>query len=185
MSQPRRRRRRRRRGPPRTGDQQREQAVRREQASQEPGSQRRSRRRRGRRGKTQESKSPPLSEDLVRALPKEKPATLSAPEDGQTLEGLIGDLQSVWGVPQYPQEYRITVKIQEDRDRSDQSVVVEDEAEPSDGGRAPGDRDVVVREKAPAAPLMRNRGDGGATREKAPRRRRRRRRGGGSGSGSG
>ncbi|HWL66141.1 MAG TPA: hypothetical protein VNP73_09230 [Actinomycetota bacterium] len=118
----------------------------------------------------------------MRALPRERPATLSAPEDGQKLEELIGDLQSVWGVPQYPQEYRITVKVQEDRDRSEPAMVVEDQSDSSDQGRGPGDSDVVVREKAPAAPLMRNRGGGdGVKREKAPRRRRRRRKGGGSG----
>jgi hypothetical protein len=190
MSQPRRRRRRRRRSGG-TGEQPKQsgkQQIRRESARQDAPPQRRTRRRRGRRGKQAESRSPSSSEDLVRALPKERPASLSLPPDGQSLDEIIGELQSVWGVPQYPQEYRITIKIQEDRDRGDQSTVVEELSDPEQG-RAPGDTDVPIREKAPAAPLMRSRsqsGDGGVRREKAPRRRRRsRRRRGGRGGGGG
>ncbi|MFN2595183.1 MAG: hypothetical protein ABR579_09890, partial [Actinomycetota bacterium] len=79
-----------------------------------------SRRRRGRRGRERAAEiqtSPASSEDLVRAAVTERPATLTAPPDGQTLEQVIGDLQSEWGVPQYPQEYRITLKVADERDR--------------------------------------------------------------------
>jgi uncharacterized membrane protein YgcG len=110
---------------------------------------------------------------------------LSAPPDGQDLDEIIGELQSVWGVPQYPQEYRITIKVLEERDgRSEPAtMVVEETPNDTEQGRAPGDTDMPIREKAPAAPLMRSRSQGdGARREKAPRRRRRRK---GSGSGGG
>ena len=182
MSQPRRRRRRRRRSGQST-EQTGKQPVRRETARQEAPPQRRARRRRGRRGKTQDTKSPTSSEDLVRALPKEKPAALSLPPDGQSLDGIIGELQSVWGVPQYPQEYRITIKVAEEREgRGEQAMVVEEISDPEQG-RAPGDTDVPIREKAPAAPLMRTRGQGneGQAQRKRPRRRRRR---GGRGGGA-
>lgn len=188
MSQPRRRRRRRRRsGQP--SEQSGKQGVRRESAKQEAApSQRRARRRRGRRGRQQEPASPTSSEELVRALPKDRPASLSAPPDGQDLDEIIGELQSVWGVPQYPQEYRITVKVLEEREgRGEPAMVVEETPNDKEQGRAPGDTDVPIREKAPAAPLMRSRGqgDGGARRENAPRRRRRRRGRGGGGGGGG
>ena len=189
MSQPRRRRRRRRRSGGQPSEQAGKQGVRRESAKQDASPQRRARRRRGRRGRSQDSSSPSSSEELVRALPKERPTTLSAPPDGQDLDEIIGELQSVWGVPQYPQEYRITIKVHEEREgRGEQAMVVEETPNDKEQGRAPGDTDVPIREKAPAAPLMRSRGqgDGGARREKAPRRRKRRRgRGSGGGGGGG
>ena len=191
MSQPKRRRRRRRKpgGGGQPAEQQQRQSQDRANKPPEQSVNQRRRRRRGRRGRTQDgqSSSPRSSEDLVRALPKERPETLSAPPDGQDLDQIIGELQSVWGVPQYPQEYRITVKIAEDRDsRGEQTAVVEETGE-ADEGRAPGETGAPVREKAPAAPLMRSRSQngGGPQREKAPRRRRRRRRGRGGGGGSG
>ena len=189
MSQPRRRRRRKRRsGQP--SDPNRSQASQgaSQQQKQEQAGSRNRRRRRGRRGRPQDrqSASPTLSEDLVRALPTERPESLSLDPDGQDLDEIIGELQSVWGVPQYPQEYRITVRVAEERDgRSESTVVVEDTKSPNDG-RAPGETSMPIREKAPAAPLMRNRSQGDAgEREKAPRRRRRRRGRGRGGPGSG
>ena len=122
----------------------------------------------------------------MRALPSERPETLSLPPDGQDLDEIIGELQSVWGVPQYPQEYRITVKVAEDRDGRSESTVVVEDPKGANEGRAPGETGMPIREKAPAAPLMRDRGQGAqpGQREKAPRRRRRRnRRGRGGGGG--
>lgn len=109
------------------------------------------RRRRGR-GRSQERRvsSPKSSEDLVRALPRERPETLTAPPDGQTLEGLIGDLQSEYGVPQYPQEYRITVKVAEERDRGERAAPT-DEAGAARPAPAPArDNGGPRREKAPS-----------------------------------
>jgi hypothetical protein len=175
MSQPRRRRRKKRR-PGRTSEQPSQSQSKRAEGLAQPASQqRRPRRRRGRRGKTQprEAASPMSSEDLVRA-PRKRPPRLHAPPDGQTLEGIIGELQSVWGVPQYPQEYRITIKVQEERDqRGEPGLVVQEVAEDPDEGRPPGEG--PIREKAPAAPLLR-----GLDPEREPgrpRKRRRRRRG--------
>lgn len=187
MSQPRRKRRRRGRGG-------QSDAARKQQSSGAPGGNlareqqaatpKKTRRRRGRgRGQPRQPAAAPSSEDLVRALPKDPPATLTAPPDGQSLETIIGELQSDWGVPQYPQEYRLTIKVAEDRDqRADQ---VEDAPRPTP---AREDGDGPRREKAPAAPLMRMRSsDGAASGESATRKRRRgrrRRRRGGSGGGS-
>jgi len=97
--------------------------------------------------------------------------------DGKSLEGVIGELQSEYGVPQYPQEYRITIKIAEGDTRTEAPVAVETTPGP-DVPRASG---APVREKAPAAPLMAR--DGGDGPKRSRRRRRRRRRGGGASSG--
>ena len=158
------------------------QPVTREQAS-AIGRPRRRRRGRSRTGQDRAA-SPKSSEDLVRALPRERPATLTAPPDGQTLETLIGELQSEYGVPQYPQEYRITLRIADERDRADRTAS-EDQAPqpppppPLSGNGAPR------REKAPGMSTS----TGEPAREQAgavPRRRsRRRRRRRGSGGGSG
>ena len=197
MSQPRRRRRRGRRGG--KGSQPQGQSNKetvRETAGGAPAGDRgqarskSSRRRRGRGragGGRQPSGSPKSSEDLVRALPKERPETLTAPPDGQTLEGVIGDLQSTWGVPQYPQEYRIILKVAEEketrsdpgngqspsRSSSDRPVREQASEQPSEQGPR--------REKAPAAPGLTQ----GTQREKAPRKRRRRRKRGGQGGSDG
>ncbi|MDQ3916777.1 MAG: hypothetical protein M3323_15830, partial [Actinomycetota bacterium] len=118
MSQPRRRRRRRRKPsdgqkPRPEGQQVREQAS---QLDSSRSSSTRSRtRRRRRRGGEGQVASPKSSEDLVRALPRERPAELTAPPDGQSLDTIIGELQSNYGVPAYPQEYRITIKVAEDK----------------------------------------------------------------------
>jgi hypothetical protein len=107
------------------------------------------------------------------------------PPDGQDLDEIIGELQSIWGVPQYPQEYRITVRIAEERDGRSESTVVVEDTKGANEGRAPGDAGVPIREKAPAAPVLRERAGNGVQREKAPRRRRRRRGRGGTGAGGG
>jgi hypothetical protein len=193
MSQPRRRRRRRRRGgEPRTDQTAsgREQNQKHENGSQ-PQAQAGKRSRGRRRGRGPRSLerigSPKSSEDLVRAEPRNRPVTLTAQSDGTTLEQVIGELQSTWGVPQYPQEYRITIKIAEEKDARAERVtpmdeVVKDRAEQS---QAPAPAiEGPRREKAPAAPRVRAGGEG-PVRERAPRRRRRgrgrRRKGDGSG----
>lgn len=191
MSQPRRRRRRRRRGGAPADPARKQQAASGQSApaqQQQPGGQKKTRRRRGRgRGQSRQPQAAKSSEDLVRAEPRERPATLTAAPDGQTLEGIIGELQSVWGVPQYPQEYRITIKIAEERDQRP--------SEPEENGRSASDTpprpgDGPRREKAPAAPLMRSRApfDGGSSGDGESKRRRRgrrrRRRGGGGGGAS-
>ncbi|MGH2748696.1 MAG: hypothetical protein ACRDKB_12345 [Actinomycetota bacterium] len=188
MSQPRRRRRRRRRGggsgasgggqPAREPRQQARgtEDGREEGRSAESRSRRRRRRQRG--GKDRQPSSPALSEDLVRAADRKRPETLTAPPDGTTLEQVIGELQSRWGVPQSPQEFRITVKVAEERSaRAPGRGPSSDVQEPDEGERP-------RRERAPAAPRIAS-GDG-SEREPAPGRRkrrgRRRRRRGGSGS---
>lgn len=181
------RRRRRRRKPSAGADGQRRveretpqgQPVAREQAS-AVGRSRRRRRGRSRSGQDRTA-SPKSSEDLVRALPRERPATLTAPPDGQTLEVLIGDLQSEYGVPQYPQEYRITVKVADEKERAERPAA-DDSARPV-SAPSPQGNGGPRREKAPAM------SSGEPAREQAagaPRkrsRRRRRRRGSGGGSG--
>ena len=141
----------------------------------------RRRRGRGRSGGGRRS-SPKSSEDLVRALPKERPETLTAPPDGQTLEGVIGDLQSTWGVPQYPQEYRIVLKVAEEKEsRGDQTNGQGQQrgnrSAPREQAPEEGAEQQPRRERAPAAPGVGSSGQ----REKAPRKRRRRRKRGGQG----
>ncbi|MGH2701363.1 MAG: hypothetical protein ACRDJ2_06245, partial [Actinomycetota bacterium] len=127
MSQQPRRRRRRRRG--RGGGQgskpQQDKAATPQRAgadkSQQPNDQRsgRGRRRRGRRrsrGGGEPSFTPAKSsEDIVRAPKRRRPDTLTLPPDDRRLEDIIGSLQSEMGVPQNPQEYRLTIKIAEER----------------------------------------------------------------------
>lgn len=99
---------------------------------------------------------------------------LTLDPDGQDLDEIIGELQSVWGVPQYPQEYRITIKVAEERGGNHRPKAPKQPASTSSSG--------VQREKASAAPRI-----GGATGSEASqdaplrKRRRRRRKGGGSG----
>ena len=89
--------------------------------SQQPNSERsgRGRRRRGRRrsrGGGERSFTPAKSsEDIVRAPKARRPDTLTLPPDDRRLEDIIGSLQSEMGVPQNPQEYRLTIKIAEER----------------------------------------------------------------------
>jgi hypothetical protein len=173
MSPPRRRRRRRGRGEQAEAPAQRAQGQPQKENAREQAPRSRSRgRRKGRGSARRESSSPFLSEDLVRALPKERPASLTGPPDGQTLEALIGDLQSEWGVPQYPQEYRITIKVADERDaRTERPVGVP--VEPNGKNQQTGDAPAAPkRERAPAAPRV----VASAEREAAPKRRRGRRR---------
>ena len=106
------------------------------------------------------------------------------PPDDRKLEDIIGSLQSEMGVPQNPQEYRLTVKIAEERDNSNRSHKPPEVKAPN--GETDGK---PRREKAPAAPSVG--GDDASAaqqREKAPsrkRRSRRRRRGGRGGGSSG
>ena len=153
MSPPRRRRRRRGRGEqpeaPRSAPKVRPSPIVDERAGIQPRS--RGRRRRPGHRQAQEWIPVPIRGPR-RAAPKERPASLSGPPDGQTLEKLIGDLQSEWGVPQYPQEYRITIKVADERDvRSDRSSSPEPAApSPQTGPAQPGPK----RERAPAAPRV-------------------------------
>ena len=162
MSQPRRRRRNRRRRPGGANRQNKREAVEQSRSGgEEEGTQEQSSRSRrsgrGRRGRTRardaRTASPKSSEDLVRGDPKRPPAQLTRPHDGTTLEQVIGELQSSWGVPQHPQEYRITLKVAEERGEKAPQVT-EERADPpavdsptSDGGKP-------RREKAPAAPRI-------------------------------
>jgi hypothetical protein len=144
------------------------------------------RRRRGRSRSGQErTASPKSSEDLVRALPRERPTTLTAPPDGQTLETLIGELQSEYGVPQYPQEYRITLKVADDKDRSERPAPEDPGAAPPPPAQANGG---PRREKAPAMSSAPGEGareqPAGPSRKRSRRRRRRRGSGGGGGAGA-
>jgi hypothetical protein len=123
------------------------------------------------------------SEDLVRGPVKERPAVLMREPDGTTLEQLIGELQSNWGVPEFPQEFRITVKVAEDREsRGERTVELAEDLQDPEESPPPEDEGRPRREKAPAAPRI---GTGGTEREQAPagRRRGRRRRRGGRGKG--
>jgi len=114
------------------------------------------------------------------------PDVLTGPPDGTTLEQLIGELQSDWGVPQSPQEFRITLKVAEERQSRGARVAeveeVREESEPraEAASDTPGDEQ-PRREKAPAAPRLGAEGDAPAGDRPTSRRRkrsRRRRRGG-------
>ena len=183
MSQPRRRRRRRRRGAgagsdePRADHQSRsgpEQAA----AAGAGSSRRRRRRRRGSARTVPETPSSGSSADIFRPN-RITPEVVGAPPDGRTLEAVIGDLQSEWGVPQHPQEYRITLKVSEEREVHGERVAAVEEVreEPRKSGQP-------RREKAPAAPRIGAPAASGSEEAASPARRRRgrrrRRRGGGT-----
>lgn len=175
------RRRRRRRGPAQGAPRQESQDAHRDQV--QPARRRRRRGRRGREAAQAQPTSPASSEDLVRALPRERPEALTAPPDGTTMEEVIGSLQSEWGVPQYPQEYRLTLKVAEEREpRAEKTVSAEDGVKDAAAdAQAPDIEGAPRREKAPS---LRAATGGKPIREAAPRRRRRggrrrRRRGGG------
>jgi hypothetical protein len=121
-----------------------------------------------------------LSEDLVRAEKRPRPKELTGPHDGTMLEEVIGDLQSTWGVPQHPQEYRLVLKVPEKGDNGRQAAVATEEAvDPPDEQT---DADKPRREKAPAAPRIGGSGDGksptGPSRRRRGRRRRKKGKGG-------
>jgi hypothetical protein len=182
MSQPRRRRRRRRKPggegaqKPRPDGQQAGQV--REQASDLDGSRgassRSRNRRRRRRGAGPGVGSPKSSEDLVRALPKDRPAQLTAPPDGQSLDKIIGELQSNYGVPAYPQEYRITIKVADEKGSTGGGG-----SQPAPPKVVPAPEGAPKREKAPAAPRVDADGSDEAPGAERPgkRKRSRRRRG--------
>lgn len=183
MSPPRRKRRRRRRGggTERAGQQEQPRPAGEQPKSQANPKSRGRRRRRGRRGRTERPPvSPGSSEDLVRALPTDRPDTLTAPHDGVTLEEVVGDLQSSWGVPQYPQEYRLTIKVAEEKEAkaAEPSVSLDSQArQRAEEGQAPAATgESPIREKAPAPPLLRESAPppGGSRRRKRGRGRRRR-----------
>ena len=90
----------------------------------------------------------------MRGDPKRPPAQLTAPHDGTTLEQVIGELQSSHGVPQHPQEYRITLKVADER--GDRNTIVEEKIDATEETEIPpgGAGDKPVREKAPAAPRI-------------------------------
>lgn len=93
------------------------------------------------------------------------------PPDGLVLEELIGALQSEYGVPTTPQEYRLIIKTrQPDEPATDPSIEVKADPRPPDS--------------APVAEVANN-GDpaGGTGRPPGIRRRRRRRTGGASAPG--
>lgn len=200
MTQPRRRRRGRRkgRGTPSSGAAQ-PQASQPTSEPKPPTPRARSRRSRSRRkGRAQEGgpavtrPSVQSSEDLVRAGPRPRPQNLTAPPDGQRLEDIIKDLQSDFGVPQYPQEYRITLKVADDKEaRIDRSTPGKREARAAlkekedvaprtaslQRAEGPGGIGAPKREKAPAAPrLTTEEGAGGEAAPATSRRRSRRRR---------
>lgn len=192
MSQPRRRRRRRKKGgqaAPRTDAQGGQNKTVREQTPQASSASRRSRRRRRRgAGGTRENAmvSPSSSEDIVAGRSKPAASDLADAPDDTTLEQVIGDLQSEWGVPNSPQEFRITIKVA-DKERTRAPV---DPNQNGGNGRAPATKaepaqgeDRPKREKAPAAPRIvsgADEEDGAPKRRKRGRRRRRRK--GGSGA---
>lgn len=96
------------------------------------------------------------------------------------MEEIIGALQSEWGVPQYPQEYRLTLKVAEEREpRAEKTASAEETIKDAAvDAQAPAVEGAPRREKAPSLRA------GKPIREAAPRRRRRggrrrRRRGGG------
>jgi hypothetical protein len=160
MSQPRRRRRRRRQ-PNRDQGAVAGGAVQGQQTG-SGGGQRSRRRKRGAAGSGSAAAKQISSEDLVRRAHAPRPKTLTAPPDGQKLEEIISELQSVWGVPQYPQEYRLTLKVVEERDtrasRRSSNQGGTESAPGSPAASMPPDPETVEpgprREKAPAAPRI-------------------------------
>ena len=115
---------------------------------------------------------------------------LTAPADGQSLDTIIGELQSNYGVPAYPQEYRITIKVAEEKSSS-QSGGGGGGGNGASSGRAPATPaadGAPKREKAPAAPRVSPEGgeEPAAEGERPARKRRsRRRRGKGRSGGNG
>ena len=99
------------------------------------------------------------------------------------MEQIVGELQSEWGVPQSPQEYRITLKVAEERSRGGETAVLEERTDPEDPeelvtGPPPSEEAVttVRREKAPAAPRVGMVEGSSEDEEAKPRKKRRRRR---------
>ena len=121
----------------------------------------------------------------MRADPKRPPARLTRDHDGTTLEQVIGELQSEHGVPQHPQEYRITLKVAEER--GEKAQVTEELADPPDEESIVPGEERPRREKAPAAPRIggtSGEAEGPTTTKSTKRRRSRRRRRRSKGSGT-
>ncbi|MDQ3766186.1 MAG: hypothetical protein M3346_02435 [Actinomycetota bacterium] len=125
------------------------------------------------------------SEDLVRKAHAPRPKTLTAPPDGQKLEEIIRELQSVWGVPQYPQEYRLILKVADEREARPARRTSNGggDGRPQAGARAvsteppSGTEEGPRRERAPAAPRIGTApSDGEDSQEATPARRKRSRR---------
>ena len=116
-------------------------------------------------------------EAILASFRTPRDARLTAEPDGQDLDLIIGELQSRWGVPQYPQEYRITIKVAEERpekvERSNGNGNGNGNATPAEPRRGPSG---AVRERAPAAPRVAAAGGDDAIEER-PKPRKRRRRG--------
>jgi hypothetical protein len=158
-----------------------------EVAKKSTGRRGRRRRGRGRRQPGPETSEVLSSEDLVRAPARRRPVAFSRPADGTTLEQIIGELQSDWGVPQHPQEFRITLRVADDKPRAGGPTTVEElrEERPPDPGASeatPAASPSVRREKAPAAPRVEATGssENDSRRPRRRKRSRRRRRGGNS-----
>ena len=102
-------------------------------------------RRRGRRRRRGEGREPGIvsyasSEDLVRQFAGARPRRLTGVAGEERLEDIIRDLQSTFGVPQYPQEFRITIKVADEKANGNGGNP-SPQPTPSQGGRR--------REKAP------------------------------------
>ena len=146
-----------------------------------------SRRRRGRRRRKGRAVSGPRTlEEVIDALAPRPEGDLTLPEDDLDLDDVIGSLQAKWGVPVYPQEYRITIKVADDKNGT-----AAGKSSPRSGSEREGLRPAaagITREKAPAAPRIphadADRGEGGGGPRRRRRRRRRSRGGGGSGGGA-
>lgn len=86
------------------------------------------------------------SEDLVRSFAAPKRAELEGAGDDTTLEEVIGELQSAHGVPRYPQEFRIVIRVAESG--NGRSPRTEEPSEPKTAPSSP-QPDALRREKAP------------------------------------
>ena len=134
------------------------------------------RRRRRRRGGGRGPSHPATLEGILASFRTPRDARLTADPDGQDLDLIIGELQSRWGVPQYPQEYRITIKVAEER----QEKVERGNGNGSGNGSATAPEPRrgptgAVRERAPAAPrVAAAAADDTAEERSKPRKRRRR-----------
>ncbi len=119
----------------------------------------------------------------MRSARGERPERLMLDGDGTTLDQVIGDLQSQFGVPESPQEFRITIRVSDRESRGDRTTAAIEEVrqDPEEGRGPDGAEPRVKREKAPAAPRVGQTGPGGAPSGSRKRRGRRRKRGGGGG----
>ncbi|HVL64540.1 MAG TPA: hypothetical protein VM573_05145 [Actinomycetota bacterium] len=172
MTEPRRRRRKRRRG---AGEGRPSEPT---AAKSQPETTGTRRRRRRRRGGDRSGPQTATLESILAGYRTPRDAPLTRDPDGQDVDEIIRELQSEYGVPLYPQEYRITIKVAEEKNGRAAAVVERQDADPQQVRRGPTG---AVREKAPAPPRV---GSEDAEEQRSPKRRRRRgrkRRGGGGG----